>query len=217
MYLPEHFQESDPARLHDAMEAWPLGTLVTAGPGGLDADHLPFELDRGQGPRGTLRCHVARSNPVWRAALASGMPALVIFRGPSGYVSPNWYPEKAATHRAVPTYNYAVVHAHGRIVVHDDEKWVRGVVARLTRRHEAGGPAPWRMTDAPADFIDDQLARIVGLEIRIDRLEGKWKMSQNRPPADRVGVAEGLRAQGDAASRELAGEVERASPPAVRS
>jgi len=214
MYLPKHFEQADPGILHDAIDAFPLGALVTVGPEGPDANHVPFELDRAQGPYGVLRCHVARANPVWRAAQRGGGRALVIFRGVSGYVSPNWYPSKRTTHQVVPTYNYAIVHAHGRIVVHDDPKWVRGLVARLTRRHEATQPAPWKMTDAPADFIDAQLGQIVGVEIAIERLEGKWKMSQNRSAEDRAGVIAGLREQGAPASLALADEVERSQSPA---
>jgi len=213
MYMPRHFEQADIGILHDAIDAFPLGALVTVGPDGPDANHIPFELNRAQGPFGTLRCHVARANPVWRAAREGEDRALVIFRGVSGYISPNWYATKQTTHQVVPTYNYAVVHAHGRIAVHDDPQWVRGLVARLTRRHESAQPRPWKMTDAPEDFLDAQLAQIVGLEIVVERLEGKWKMSQNRPAADRAGVIAGLREQGGPASESLADEVGRSQPP----
>ncbi len=174
---------------------YPLGALVTAGPGGLDANHLPFEFDPGTGPCGTLRAHVARANPLWREA--AGHPeALVIFQGPTAYISPNWYPSKHEAHRQVPTYNYMVVHAHGRIAVRDDEAFVRGLVARLTRRMEAGEPVPWKMANAPADYLAQMLANIVGLEIEVTRLVGKWKLSQNKEARDRRGAAEALREHG---------------------
>ena len=139
MYLPSHFEESRPECLHELIFAHPFGTLITHGVDGLDANHLPFELDARVGGHGLLRAHVARNNPVWQA-VASGAEVLVVFRSDDAYISPNWYPSKHETHKQVPTWNYRVVHAHGRITVHDDEKYVRGVVARLTRKHEADEP-----------------------------------------------------------------------------
>jgi transcriptional regulator len=202
MYLPAHFEETRPEALSRLIADHPLGALVTLGPDGLDANHLPFEFDEAAGAHGTLRAHVARANPVWRNAAAQP-EALVIFQGPSAYVSPNWYPSKHETHRQVPTYNYMVVHAHGRIAVRDEEPFVRGLVARLTRRMEAGQPVPWKMGDAPADFIAQMLANIVGIEIEVTRLVGKWKLGQNREARDRRGAGEALMRSQDDAGRAI--------------
>jgi transcriptional regulator len=201
MYMPAHFQETDLSRLHDFIEAHALGTLVIAPGGELQADHLPFLLDRSQGAQGTLLAHVARANDLWRKAAADVLDCLIVFQGPSAYISPNWYPSKQVAHEVVPTYNYATVHAHGRIVVHEDARWVRGLVGRLTRRFEADQPVLWKMGDAPPAYIAAMLENIVGLEIRIDRLYGKWKMSQNRTHADRAGAVSGLTAQGGEQAR----------------
>lgn len=184
MYIPAHFAESRPEALHALMTEYPLGALVTRGRDGLDANHLPFELDTAAGPHGTLRAHVARANPLWQD-VTDGDEVLVIFRAEDAYISPNWYPSKHETHRQVPTWNYRVVHAHGRITIRDDERYVRGLVARLTRRHEAAQPVPWKMGDAPPDYIEAMLKAIVGIEIGITRLEGKLKLSQNREERDR--------------------------------
>jgi transcriptional regulator len=145
---------------------------------------------------------MARANPQWRTL--SDTPALAIFQGPSAYVSPAWYATKRETGKVVPTWNYAVVHAHGPVRVIHDRDWLRTFVTRLTRRHEAARPDPWQVSDAPADYIDTQLAAIVGIEMPIARLEGKWKVSQNRPPADRAGVVEGLRSEGGDAAAAIA-------------
>ena len=198
MYNPSHFNHSDDrAALLALMRAHPLGALVTHGPQGLDANHLPFEVDEAAG---VLRAHVARANPLWQQAPASGgMPAMVIFKGQAGYISPNWYPSKHETHRQVPTWNYQVVHVHGQLTVMDQERFVRGLVARLTREHEkrSNQPKPWMMGDAPADYIDQMLAAIVGIEVTLQRLEGKFKLSQNKEARDRLGVVEGLAAVGE--------------------
>ncbi|SEJ86684.1 FMN-binding negative transcriptional regulator [Paraburkholderia diazotrophica] len=191
MYIPAHFEENRLEALHRLIADYPLGSLVTVGPNGLDANHVPFEFDAGKGPHGTLRAHVARANPVWQE-VAERPDALVIFQGPSAYISPTWYPSKHETHRQVPTYNYMVVHAHGPIVVRDDEAFVRGLVARLTRKMEAGEPVPWKMGDAPADYISQMLGAIVGIEIELTKLTGKWKLSQNKASADRRGAADAL-------------------------
>jgi transcriptional regulator len=197
MYIPPHFAETRPEELHRILRAHPLGMLCTAGPQGLDANHLPFHLDPSAGPHGTLIAHVARANPLWQA-VPSGSEVLVVFRGAEGYISPSWYPSKHEAHRAVPTWNYEVVHAHGTLTIHDDEKHVRGVVARLTRTHEAGEPRPWKMGDAPPDYLDAMLRAIVGIEVRITRLEGKRKLSQNREPRDREGTITALDERGRA-------------------
>ena len=196
MYLPEHFAEHDPNELHRLIADHPLGTLVTLGSAGLSANHLPFLLATGTGQHGSLLGHVARANRVWQDFSAEH-EVLVIFQGPSAYISPNWYPTKAETQRQVPTYNYAVVHAYGRLTIHDDEKWLRGFVGRLTKVMEAPQPQPWKMGDAPRDFLQDMIGNIVGIEIEIARLVGKWKVNQNRLPVDRDGAAEGLRATGE--------------------
>lgn len=195
MYTPAHFSESRPKVLHDLIRQFPLGTLVTHSENGLDANHLPFELDPSQGAEGVLRAHVARNNLLWQTLRADD-EVMVVFRADDAYISPNWYPSKAETHRQVPTWNYRVVHAHGRITVRDDERFVRGLVARLTRHHEADQPQPWKMGDAPADYIDGLLRSIVGLEIRITRLEGKFKLSQNREARDRTQAAHALQQTG---------------------
>jgi transcriptional regulator len=208
MYLPAHFKEEDVATLHALIRAHPFATLVTLGADGLDANHIPMEIDPGPGPLGTLRGHVARANPVWQSHRRD-VHALAIFAGPDTYISPSWYRTKQESGRVVPTWNYVVVHAHGPLVAIDDREWLRSFVTRLTDRHEGDRPDRWHVTDAPADYIDRQLQAIVGIEIPLARLEGKWKMSQNRDAADRAGVVTGLRAAGDATSREVADHVEK--------
>ncbi|NDY92894.1 FMN-binding negative transcriptional regulator [Ideonella livida] len=207
MYLPAHFAEPDTAALHALMQAHPLATLVRQGPDGLDADHLPFHLLPDTGPShpyGTLQAHVARANPLWQQA--DGAEVLVMFHGPQAYVSPSWYPSKLATHRQVPTWNYEVVHAHGRLKVHDDARWVRALLARLTRTHEADLPQPWKMGDAPPDYLDEMVAKVVGIELVITRLVGKRKLSQNRDEADRLAAADALAARGaDELARHMRG------------
>ncbi|QQE09816.1 FMN-binding negative transcriptional regulator [Cupriavidus sp. ISTL7] len=198
MYIPSHFEVQDVEALHRLIREHPFGMLVTHGTNGLDANHLPFEVDLSAGTNGTLRAHVARANPVWQHA-GNGDEVMVVFRAEDGYITPTWYPSKHESHKQVPTWNYRVVHAHGRIAIRDEERYVRGVVARLTRAHEASQPAPWKMTDAPADYIDTMLKAIVGIEIDITRLIGKFKLSQNRELRDKLGAAEALKQQGDAA------------------
>ena len=195
MYLPPHFAQPETEELQRLMRAHPLGALVTQVDGALDADHLPFELDATRGEHGVLQAHVARANPLWQRC-TSGTPVLVIFRGAEGYISPSWYPSKHETHRQVPTWNYEVVHAHGLLSIHDDERYVRGLVARLTRRHEASEPQPWKMGDAPADYLDVMLRNIVGIEVQITALVGKAKLSQNREARDRLAAADVLETRG---------------------
>ena len=194
MYIPEHFLIKNLEVIHQIIQTNPLGVLVNMTPEGLDANHIPFELDAG---RGVLTAHVARANPVWQEC-KDGAEVLVIFRGNESYISPNWYPSKHETHRLVPTWNYEVVHVHGRLTVQDQEKFVRGVVGRLTRRHEATEPKPWKMGDSAPEYIDGMLKAIVGVEIAITRLEGKAKLSQNREDRDRLNAAEVLSTQGEA-------------------
>jgi transcriptional regulator len=187
MYLPRHFAQEDPAQLQALMVASPLATLVSTGPEGLTADHVPLEYDAAAA---TLRGHVARANPLWQQA--DGQPVLAVFGGPQGYVSPSWYASKAEHHKVVPTWNYAVVHAHGTLHAVQDAPWLHALVSRLTAHHESGRAAPWAVTDAPEDYIAQMLRAIVGIEIPVARLLGKWKLSQNRSAADREGVARAL-------------------------
>ncbi len=191
MYLPGHFEESRTERLHALMRAYPFATVVTTGPEGPEANHLPLLLDSGPSHYGTLRGHVARANPVWKQ-LDEGARALVIFQGPQAYITPGWYRSKQETGKVVPTWNYAVVHARGTVRPVDDPVWLRRLVEQLTNRHESGRSTPWQVSDAPADYIEKMLKAIVGIEIQIDRLEGKWKLGQNRSAADQAGVAAGL-------------------------
>jgi transcriptional regulator len=195
MYLPAHFAETRPEELQRIIREHPLGMLVTHGSHGLDADHIPFEYDPGEDGLGVLSAHVARANPVWQRC-PSGTPVMVVFRGAQAYVSPSWYPSKHEAHRQVPTWNYEVVHAHGTITVHDDERFVRRIVARLTRRHEAAEPNPWKMGDSEPEFIDGMLRNIVGIEIAVTSLAGKRKLSQNKEARDRLGAADTLAARG---------------------
>ena len=211
MYVPAHFEENRPEVLRQLISEQPFGTLVTTGPNGLDANHLPFELAPAEGPHGTLRAHVARANPVWQE-VASQPDTLVIFQGPAAYISPTWYPSKHEAHRQVPTYNYMVVHAHGKIVVRDDEAFVRGLVARLTRTMEANEPRPWKMGDAPADYISQMLGAIVGIEIEVTRLIGKWKLGQNKEARDRHGAVDALLAGGSEAQEAVAEAMLNAPP-----
>lgn len=195
MYIPPHFAVTDPATLHRILREHPLGMLIRQGENGLDADHIPFEFEPSTGPLGTLRAHVARANPLWQRC-PTGTPVMVVFRGAEAFVSPSWYPSKHEAHRQVPTWNYEVVHAHGVLTVHDDERFVRGLVARLTRRHEAGEAKPWKMTDSAPEFIDAMLANIVGIEVAVTSLVGKSKLSQNKETRDRRGAADTLAARG---------------------
>jgi len=206
MYLPAHFAESRPQVLRDFIAAQPLGLLVTQNrAGGIDANSVPFFLDAGdEASPGVLRAHVARANPLWKEA-RDDVDALVVFQGPQGYVSPAWYPSKAEHGKVVPTWNYLMVQARGRLRAVDDKAWLRAFVTRLTDHHEGGRAAPWAVTDAPADFIEATLGAIVGIEILLGSLVGKWKVSQNRSAADRAGVAAGLLRERDDSA--LAAEV----------
>jgi len=192
MYLPKHFEQPDTDAIARLLVAHPLATLVWQSADGLTAEHLPLLLDRGEndGPHGTLRGHVARANPVWREAAGAAMMA--VFQGPQAYVTPSWYPSKAATAKVVPTWNYAVVHAHGKLRAIEDAAWLRVLVGRLTDTHEAPRAHRWQVGDAPADYVAQMLGAIVGIEIEVTRVQAKWKVSQNRSASDRAGVAAGL-------------------------
>jgi transcriptional regulator len=204
MYIPKHFEETRVEILHELIRACPFATVVTHAAGGLAANHLPFEL-----VDGLLHGHVARGNELARQ---DGAEVLLVFQGPDGYISPNWYPSKHETGREVPTWNYAVVHVHGRLRVVDDAAWLRRLLETLTDRHEAGQPQPWKVSDAPEDHIEKSLRVIVGLEISIDRIEGKFKLSQNHPARNRAGVIAGLRERGGGGDVELAALMTRREP-----
>ncbi len=192
MYLPAHFEETRPERLRALLRENPLATWVVQADGGLQVNHIPFMLDADRGPHGTLVGHVARANPVWRSL----GPSVAVFQGPQAYISPSWYPSKREHGKVVPTWNYAVVHAHGtpRAIEAPDE--VLAIVTRLTQTHEAGSAVPWAVSDAPADYIEQMLKAIVGVEIAVERWVGKWKASQNRGVPDRLGTVAGLRQRG---------------------
>ena len=191
MYLPSHFAESDLNVLHRLMQDHPLSTLVTQTSAGLDVNHIPLILSAGEGEHGVLRGHVARANPVWKDFVAT-TDALAVFQGADAYISPSWYPTKKENGKAVPTWNYAVVHAGGPMRIIDDAEWLRSLVTRLTTHHEAAMAQPWSVGDAPPDYIDKMIGAIVGIEITITTLVGKWKVSQNQPAQNRTGVVDGL-------------------------
>jgi transcriptional regulator len=211
MYLPSHFAETRPEVMQELIRAHPLGTLVTFGPGGLNANHVPFEFDPHPAPFGTLRAHVARANPVWQE-FSKDVAPLVVFQGPQIYITPSWYQTKKETGKVVPTFNYIVVHAYGAMRAIEDASWLRNFVGKITDHFESPRDAPWAVTDAPEDFIAAQLRAIVGIEIRLTRLIGKWKASQNRPAADRDGVVAGLRESNDAVAQAMAAAVEKSRP-----
>ena len=203
MYLPSHFEVNDQPALLALMRQHPLGCLVMHTQEGLDANHLPFEILQQDDGSLRLLAHVARANPLWQQ-LASGDRVLVIFKAADGYISPNWYPSKHESHEQVPTWNYQVVHAHGTLQIRDDEKFVRGVVGRLTRTHEGRASelpgnefAPWKMSDAAAPYLQKMLGAIVGLEISVQRLEGKFKLSQNKQASDRAALIKQLSLVGE--------------------
>ena len=215
MYLPAHFEESRSEVLHQLVREQPLGLLITqAADATLSANSIPFLLDPGPGPGlGTLIAHVARANPLWREA-RTDVESLVVFQGPQAYISPSMYPTKAATGKVVPTWNYVMVQARGRLRVMDDSAWVARLVERLTAKHEATRPVPWQVSDAPADYIATMHRAIVGIEITLTALTGKWKVTQNRSAVDREGVVYGLREQarlgGDAQAEAMAALVAQA-------
>jgi transcriptional regulator len=202
MYLPKHFEQPDVATLQQFVRAHPFAVLVTMTSRGLDGNHLPLLINAEPTPYGTLRGHVARANPIWREC--DGADALVIFQGPDSFISPSWYPTKRETGSVVPTWNYVVVHAHGRLTVVEDRRWLRAHVEALTNRHEGDRQAPWAVTDAPADYIEKMVGAIVGIEMPIARLTGKWKLGQNRSERDREGVVDGLTREGTESASSMA-------------
>ena len=204
MYMPKHFVETRVEALHGLIRMYPFATLGTRTTDGLTANHLPFER-----VGAVLHGHVARGNEL---AQLDGAEVLLVFQGPDGYISPNWYPSKHETGREVPTWNYAVVHVHGRLRVIDDATWLRRLLETLTDHHEAGQAQPWKISDAPDDHIETSLRAIVGLEIAIDRIEGKFKLSQNHPSRNRAGVIAGLRERDGDGDVELAALMTRQEP-----
>ena len=202
MYLPENFAQPDDAKLYGLIRANPLGVLIVVGPDGLMANHIPFVLETRQDGSSVLIGHVARNNSVWSTEIVG--EALVIFQDADAYISPTFYPTKAETHEVVPTWTYAVVHAHGPLLVHDDPRWVRGAVGKLTKQMEAAESPPWKMADAPSEYLMGMIENIVGIEIPVGRLVGKWKVSQNRHEADRDGARAGLERRGTERDRAMA-------------
>ena len=204
MYLPPHFAETDETVLRALIAAHPLGLLIsTSEASGLTANPVPFLVSLREGVT-TLRCHLSRANAQWRH-IRDGAGVLVVFQGTDSYVTPSWYASKAEHGKVVPTWNYAMVQARGAARVHDDAGWLGRQVNELTDRHEAGRPAPWQVNDAPDRFVAAQLKGIVGIEIAVSQLTGKWKVSQNRPQADRQGVHAGLKQDGEDQMADLVG------------
>jgi len=202
MHCPAHFQERRQPELIGLIEQFPLATVVGNGPSGLVADHIPLMYEGELGAAGALVGHVAKGNPLWQ--LPVDQQLLVVFQGPSTYVSPNWYATKRDAGKVVPTWNYAVVHATCTLEAIHDPRQVLDIVAKLTDRHEASQPHPWRVTDAPIDFTDRLLAHIVGIKLKIQRMDGKWKVSQNQPASNQQSVVQGLLAEGSDAQTQMA-------------
>ncbi|MCF8199860.1 MAG: FMN-binding negative transcriptional regulator [Sulfuritalea sp.] len=202
MYLPTHFEEAHSEVLHALMREHPFATIVTSDTDGLTANHLPLHLDTDGSEPGVLQGHVARANPLWQTA--ADTDALVIFQGPQAYVSPSWYPTKREHGKAVPTWNYVIAHARGRLRAIDDPIWLRTQLETLVDSHETGMAEPWRISDAPPGYIEKMLKAIVGIEITLTELTGKWKISQNQPEINRAGVVAGLNQQGTTDTQHMA-------------
>jgi transcriptional regulator len=201
MYIPSAFNEDRLDAQHDLIRTYPLGLLISSGSDGLSATPLPFHLVSDSPAFGTLQGHFARANPHWKSL--DGQEVLVVFQGTQGYVTPSWYPSKAEHGKVVPTWNYTMVQARGPVRVIDDKTWLKQLVTQLTDNQESSRSNPWHVRDAPADYIESQLHSIIGIEIQIRHIEGKWKVSQNRPAADQAGVAEGFSAEGQQLMSEL--------------
>lgn len=203
MYIPKQFEERRVEVMHDLIRAYPLATLVTYSPGGLSANHIPLHLSTSPAPHGTLRGHIARANPLF-GEIAEGIETLAIFHGPNSYITPSWYATKRETGRVVPTWNYAVVHAYGVLRIVDDASWLRTQLDGLTDHNEASFPEPWAVSDAPPDHIEKIMAAIVGVEIVVTKLLGKWKVSQNQPRQNQASVISGLKECGRPESEAMA-------------
>jgi transcriptional regulator len=202
MYIPSQFEQPDVEVMHELIRTQSLATLVTMGSDGLNANHIPLHLSVTSEPFGVLRGHVARSNPIW-SDLDSDVDALAIFHGPDAYISPSWYATKQRAGKVVPTWNYTVVHAYGRLRIIDDAVWVRAQLEALTAQNEAGLSDPWAVSDAPEDFTEKLIGAVIGIEMIIARLSGKWKVSQNQPLQNQHSVIQGLTANGQTAMAEL--------------
>ena len=211
MYVPPHFKQDDVSVLHAAIRETGLGTLVTLGPEGMEASHVPMLIEPDPAPYGTLIGHVSRANPQWRTA-RTDVPALAMFLGPDAYVTPAWYATTGESGKVVPTWNYVAIHATGSLVFFEEPERLLALVTRLTDHHERGRRDPWAVSDAPADYVQGMLKGIVGFELTITRLEGKWKMSQNRPAHDRAGVVVGLTHEGGEAAAAVARIVTEVNP-----
>jgi transcriptional regulator len=196
MYLPPHFEESNVEILHNLIRARPLATVVTLSTDGLNANHIPLHLSQQSGQFGTLRGHIARSNPMY-TDLVRGAEVLAVFHGPDSYISPSWYPTKREHGKVVPTWNYAVAHAYGAFRVIEDATWIRNMLDALTTQQEASFSERWAVSDAPHEFVDQRIEAIVGIEMVITKLIGKWKVSQNQPVQNQAGVVKGLRELGE--------------------
>lgn len=205
MYTPKHFEVSDHDSLFQLMQNYPLGTLITIEEDGINANHIPFEIltPNTAAPFGMLRGHVARANPVWKN-LNVLHEALVVFQGPQAYITPAWYEEKQLSGKVVPTYNFAVVHAYGRLQIKDDAQWLRQHLEHLTDQQERQQTTAWKVDDAPNDYVQKLMGAIVGIEIPLTRVSGKWKTSQNRSQQDRINIASGLRSGQDATAHGMA-------------
>lgn len=207
MYIPKQFEQPRVEVMHELIRAYPLATLVIHSPGGLDANHIPFHLSQSPTPYGSLQGHIARANPLW-GKISEGIEALAIFHGPDSYITPSWYATKKATGKVVPTWNYAVVHAYGVLRVVDNATWLRAQLDALTNHNEASFAEPWAVSDAPSEHIERIMAAIVGVEMVITKLLGKWKVSQNQPTQNQIGVISGLKASGLGESAAMAALVE---------
>jgi transcriptional regulator len=203
MYEPPLHRQEDISALHQLIEAHPLGLLISHGPSGILANNLPFLLEASASRLGTLQVHMARANPQWRD-LTPESDVLIVFRGVDHYITPGWYETKRETGKVVPTWNYTMVQVRGGPRVIDDAAWLHCQIGALTRRQEAARSVPWAVTDAPAPFVEAQVRAIIGVEITIAEIKGKWKVSQNRNAADRAGVIAGLEGEGDGPAREMA-------------
>lgn len=202
MYVPKHFAETRPEILVEFIRTYPFGTLVTMTPRGIEANPIPFVFKPESAPNGILQGHLARANSQWET-FDPDVEALVVFQGPDAYITPSWYPTKQETRKAVPTWNYVTVHVYGQLRVTHDQEWLRRHVEELTHQHERDRPEPWHVSDAPADYTTKMLRGIVGVEVQVSRLVGKWKLGQNRPIKDQEGMAAGLRADGGDPSESL--------------
>lgn len=210
MYIPQKFAQPDVNAMHELIRAHPLATLVALSSSGLEANHIPMYLSAGAGPYGTLQGHVARANPLWQDFDGS-VEVLLVFHGPEAYISPSLYATKKETGKVVPTWNYAVVHAYGPLVIRDDAIWLREQLERLTGHNEATRTQQWKVSDAPHDYTEKLIAAVVGIEIPITRLSGKWKVSQNQPVVNQVSVIDGLESSGLRGSAEMAALVKAAA------